>query len=261
MTEKTMAGQDFLSHVQEFISFLSTKDLTLNEVLRHIVLVVLSPLNVEAISLRQVNSRNQAVRIATWGIPRELLQGPGDVYDLNEKYPSTDTLRFRKSTWINTLPDFGDDYPLLKAFPYTTGAKTFISFPIDKAGTPVAAIGIFSSDVIHPNSEIESFLTAVGSVLSIHLFSQDSKVQKVQMPGEEFALSGVESAASGLDERQTAILRLVSENKSNLSISDLLGYSVSMIRQELIIIYVKLSCTSRKEAGEIYRQQFAKSNK
>ena len=260
MPKIAATGFDYLDQITKFISFLSTKELTLNEILRHMVLVVLSPLNVEAISIRQVNSGNQAVRIATWGMPPEMVQAPGDIYSLNEKYPSTDTLRFRRTTWINTLPDFGDDYPLLKAFPYTTGAKSFIAFPIEKAGTPVAALGIFSRDIIHPNSEIESFLTAVGSVFSMYLFSQDSRVYKVQKLGGKGTLSDAVSAESELTERQTHILRLISEDQTNLSISDLVGYSESTIRQELIKIYTKLGCTSRKEAIQIYRQQLAKSN-
>lgn len=259
MNEEKFAGHDFLGHITEFISFLSTKELTLNEVLSHMVLVVLSPLNAEAISIRQVNSGNQVVRIATWGIPQEMVQDRHEVYNINEKYPSTDTLRLRRTTWINTLPDFGDDYPLLKAFPYTTGAKTFIAFPIEKAGTPVAALGIFSRDVIHPNSEIESFLTAVGNVFSMYMFSQDSKLLKIQALGSNLTLSDVDRASSGLDERQTVILRLIGENQTNLSISDLLGYSESTIRQELIKIYTKLGCTSRKEAILIYRQQLAQT--
>ena len=260
MTRQTFSDSDYLGQITEFISFLSTKGLTLDAILRHMVLVVLSPLNAEAISLRQVNSGNQAVRIATWGMPPEMVQSPGDVYYLNEKYPSTDTLQLRRTTWINTLPDFGDDYPLLKAFPYTTGAKSFIAFPIEKAGTPVAALGFFSRDIIHPNSEIESFLTAVGSVFSMYLFRQDSKVQKNLKFGRKRTHSDTGSAVSELTELQTQILRLVSENQTDFTMSELLGYSESTIRQELIKIYSKLRCTSREEAIRIYQQRLAQPN-
>lgn len=260
MTKIAFTGPNYLDQITKFIAFLSTKEITLNEILRHMVLVVLSPLNVEAISIRHVNSKNQAVRIATWGMPLEMVQAPGDVYNLHEKYPSTDTLRLRRTTWINTLPDFGDDYPLLKEFPYTTGAKTFICFPIEKAGTPVAALGIFSRDVIQPNSEIESFLAAVGSVFSMYMFSQEARVHKVQKLGGKFTPPNLENAESALTERQTVILQLISEDRTNLAISGLLGYSESTIRQELIKIYSKLSCTSREEAVKIYRQKLAKSN-
>ena len=219
------------------------------------VLVVLAPINAEAISIRQLNSGNQVVRIGTWGMPQDMVLPQHGVYNLNEKYPSTDTLLHRRTTWINTLPDFGDDYPLLKEFPYTTGAKSFICIPIEKADTPVAALGIFSRDEIAPDAEIESFLTAVGSVFSMYLFSQDSKVHKVQGIGKTHTPPDVGSTASELTERQHVILRLISENLTNLAISEQLGYSESTIRQETIKIFAKLGCSGRHEAALIFKTQ------
>ena len=249
---------DYLNGVSEFISFLSVDELTLDEILRHLVLVVLSPLNAEAISIRQLNSGNQVVRVGTWGMPLEMVQPQHGVYNLNEKYPSTDTLLHRRSTWINTLPDFGDDYPLLKEFPYTTGAKSFICIPIEKAGTPVAALGFFSRDAIQPNAEIESFLTAVGSVFSMYMFSQDSKSNELLRIRGNHTPSNVGSTANELTERQLVILHLISEDRTNLAISELLGYSESTIRQETIKIFAKLGCTGRKEATLIYKEQVTK---
>lgn len=260
MAEKAFAGYDFVDQIAKFISFLSTKELTLDEVLRQMVQVVLSPLNAEAISLRELDTENRAVRIATWGMPQEMVQDAHAVYSLDEQYPSTDTLRFRRTTWINTLPDFGDDFPLLKAFPYTTGAKTFITFPIEKAGTPVAALGFFSRDVIHYSSELGSFLTAVGSLFSMYLYSQDAGEDKVQKLGRKRTLSVVGSATSDLTQRQIQILSFSSENQEDLAISELLGYSESMIHQELIRIYSKLNCSSRKDAMQIYQKQLTQPN-
>ena len=259
MQAKPPSPGEYLEAVSEFIAFLSGKELTLDEILSHMVLVVLSPLNAEAISIRQVNSGNQAVRIGTWGMPLEMVQPQGNIYNLNEKYPSTDTLRLRRTTWINTLPDFGDDYPLLKDFPYTTGAKSFICFPIERAGTPVAALGIFSRDAIQPNAEIESFLIAVGSVLSMYMFSQDSKTRELLKVQGKHMPSHMESTDNELTERQQMILRLISEDRTNLTISELLGYSESTIRQETIKIYAKLQCGGRIEAAKIYREMMAKS--
>ena len=223
-------------------------------------MVVLSPLNAEAIAIRQLNSGNQVIRIGTWGMPLEMVQPQHGIYNLNEKYPSTDTLLHRRTTWINTLPDFGDDYPLLKEFPYTTGAKSVICFPVDKADTPVASFSIYSRDVIQPNAEIEAFLRAVGSVFSMYMFSQDSKAhERLRIRGKHTS-SDVESTASELTERQQVILRLISEDRTNLAISDHLGYSESTIRQETIKIFAKLGCTGRHEAALIYKEQSTKYN-
>ena len=161
MTTEPSDSDGYLDTVSAFIKFLTGNELTLDEILRNLVLVVFASINAEAISLRQLNNDNKAVRTATWGMPPEMILKPGDVYDFKDKYPSNDTLRFRRVTLINTLPDWGDEYPLLKDFPYTTGAKSCICFPIDKSGTPVAALCIFSRDVLYPSTKLAVFLSAV----------------------------------------------------------------------------------------------------
>jgi DNA-binding CsgD family transcriptional regulator len=50
------------------------------------------------------------------------------------------------------------------------------------------------------------------------------------------------------------ILKLISENRTNILISELLGYSESTIRQETIKIYAKLGCNGREEASRIYKE-------
>ena len=224
------------------------------------VQVVLTPLNTEAILIRELNSENQALLVATWGISLEGIQGYPIAYSLNDKYPTTDTLRFRSTTWINSLPDWGDDYPLLKEMKYNSEAKSYICFPIEKAGTPVAAIGIFSRDVIHPDAEIEAFLMAIGSVFSMYMFRQKAETDRAMKVKRNYTLSGVGRVEKELTERQHVIMRLISESRTNLVISELLGYSESTIRQETIKIYAKLGCTGRKEAALIYKEQVSKSN-
>ena len=259
MIRKEIPAKNYLDHVTGFISFLSNNELRLDEILSHIVQVVLSPLNAEAIFMCQITSGNQAERVGAWGMPLEMFRAQGNFFNLNDKYPSTDALRYRRTTWVNTLPDWGTAYPLLKNLPYTTGAKSFICFPIEKAGTPVATLGVFSRDEIHPNAEVEAFLKAIGSVFSMFMFRQDSKGHEhLKLKGKQ-VLSKAGLADSELTERQLIILRLISEDRTNLVISDFLGYSESTIRQETVKIYAKLGCKGRKEAAIIYRDHLSKS--
>ena len=259
MIREVNSANNFLDQVTEFISFLSTNELTLDGILSHMVQVVLSPLNAEAIFMCQINSGNQAERVGAWGMPLEMFRAQGNLFNLNDRYPSTDALRFRKTTWVNTLPDWGAAYPLLKNLPYTTGAKSFICFPIEKAGTPVATLGVFSRDEIFPNAEIEAFLRAVGSVFSMYMFRQGSKVHEHLGIGDNHTSSNGARVENELTERQHMILRLISEHRTNLVIGELLGYSESTIRQETIKIFAKLGCAGRKEATQIYRDELAKS--
>ena len=258
MIRKVTPSNDYLKHVTEFISFLSVNELTLEQILSHMVQVVFGPLNAEAIFMCQINSGNQAERVGAWGMPLEMFRSQGSLFNLNDKYPSTDALRYRKMTWVNTLPEWGAAYPLLKNLPYTTGAKSFVCFPIEKAGTPVATLGVYSRDNILPNAEVEAFLKAVGSVFSMYMFSQDSRMRGVMKVQGKHTPWHVESTDDELTERQQVILRLISEDRTNLTISELLGYSESTIRQETIKIFAKLGCTGRKEARQIYRNQLAK---
>ena len=252
-----VGNSKYLEAVSEFIIFLSANVLSFDEVLSHLVLVVFAPLDAEAITLRELRNGNKAERIGTWGMPVDMVLTHQDVYNLYEKYPSTDTLRFRRTTWINTLPDFGDDYPLLKDYPYTTGAKSFICFPIEQSSTPVAALGVFCRKVIDPDAEIESFLKAVGSVLSMYLYHRETSLVELQKGNHGNIHS--DSKINELTERQMVILRLISEDRTNLVISELLGYSESTIKQETIRIFSVLACNGRYAAAQIYRKELAKS--
>ena len=46
----------------------------------------------------------------------------------------------------------------------------------------------------------------------------------------------------------------MAEGKTNLAISEILGFSESTIRQESIKIYSKLRCAGRKEAALIFNE-------
>jgi DNA-binding CsgD family transcriptional regulator len=258
MKKAEAASINYLEHIAEFITFLSVNDLTIDEILSHVVQVVLAPLNAEAIFMCQINRGNQAERVGAWGMPLEMFRSQGNLFNLNDRFPSTDALKFRKTTWVNTLPDWGPAYPLLKNLPYTTGAKTFICFPIEKSSTPVATLGVFSRDEILPNTEVEAFLKAVGSVFSMHMFRQDVRVSETKKLISNSAPTQVHSVTHELTERQHVILRLMSEDRTNFEIGEFLGYSESTIRQESITIFAKLNCTSRKEAARIYLEKFGK---
>lgn len=104
MNRELTSTSDYLQHITEFITFITTNETTLEEILSHMVLVVLSPLSAEAIFMCQINSGNQAERVGAWGMPLEMFRAQGNLFNLNDRYPSTDALRYRKTTWVNTPP-------------------------------------------------------------------------------------------------------------------------------------------------------------
>jgi DNA-binding CsgD family transcriptional regulator len=171
-----------------------------------------------------------------------------------EKYPITDAMRNRKTIWINTLPDWGDEYPLLKPYQFLGTEKSFICMAIEKCGTPVAVVGIFASPMIEVDGETDAFLGTIANLLSLYLFSEEElPANRNGSQGKSKTLKRSQ-ANEALSERQLLILKLISENRTNILISELLGYSESTIRQETIKIYAKLGCNGREEASRIYKE-------
>jgi DNA-binding CsgD family transcriptional regulator len=68
------------------------------------------------------------------------------------------------------------------------------------------------------------------------------------------------SGEESLTERQSVILKLIAEGRTNVDIAEILGYSESLIRQETIRIYAHLNCNGRSEAAKIYRMKFESTN-
>jgi DNA-binding NarL/FixJ family response regulator len=66
------------------------------------------------------------------------------------------------------------------------------------------------------------------------------------------------TATNVISDRQLLILRMMSEGRTNIAISELLGYSESTIRQETIKIFAKLECSGREEASTIFREKLEK---
>ena len=247
----------FLLNVSDFVEFLSAKDHSLKEILSHMTLRVFSPLNASATFLCELNDENLIECLGVHGVGKDLTDQFPIVFSFNEPLPISDAMRSRKVVWIHDYPTWPEEYPSLRNLPVVKGAKTFISVPIEKSGTPAAAIGIFCNSDIIPDPEIETFLKAIANVLSLHVFrgfdvyqNRGGKDLKSKVPP-----LASPSAWTKLTERQMLILRMMSEGRTNLAISELLGYSESTVRQETIKIFAALQCNGREEASRIYREK------
>lgn len=178
-------------------------------------------------------------------------------FDLRERLPITDCIKTRKVVWINTLPHWPDEYSGLQSIPFTNLDRTFICFPIEKCGTPIAVLGVFCAPVVEPDAEIDAFMRAIGNLFSLHVYRTLDTPAAERHLKHKTTLSSPDSHAGNLTERQSLILRMMSEGRTNVSISEMLGYSESTVRQETIKIFAKLGCHGREEASEIYRKEFA----
>ena len=249
----------YLEDISGFVTFLTNKDHTLQEILNHLNRVVFKSLDVSAVSLSQLNENNELVVSARSGVSKEYVTHMPSVYSLVDRYPNVDAIRTLSTIWINTLPDWGDEYLLMKNYPLGEQSRTYLAIPIYVTGTPVAVLTLFSNIKLAPNVETEAFLKAVGHILSMYVYRN-----VLSSPEEEVSNNGSDknSAAtigSDLTDRQLVILRLISEDRTNLSISQFLGYSESTIRQEIMKIFAKLGCSHRSEAAKLYRSYSSKS--
>ena len=249
----------FIDDIHEFVEFLSIKDHRLEEILAQITLRVLAPLNACAAFICEINDEHLIETLGVYGAGDGLKGKYPDLYSFNEKLPIPDAIRNRKVVWINDLPNWPDDYPLLKGKPAVDSAKTFICFPIEKSGSPVAAFGFFCSSKIEPSTEVEVFLKAIGSVLSLHLYrSKDITLNTNNLVNQTRVKLAVAIEGDVITDRQLLILKMMNEGRTNIVISELLGYSESTVRQETIKIFAKLGCSGREEASIIYREKLEK---
>ena len=248
----------YLDEISEFVVFLTNKDHTLQEILNHLNRVVFKSLNVSAVSLGQLNDSNEIVISARSGVSKEYVLTMPLKYSLDDKYPSVDAIRNLNTVWVNTLPDWGDEYPLMEIYPLGEQNKSYVAIPIYVTGTPVAVLTAMSDIKLVPNIETDAFLKAVGHILSMYIYRN-----VLSSPDEENSDSSIKNLAevvgSDLTDRQLVILRLISEDRTNLSISQFLGYSESTIRQEIMKIFAKLGCSHRSEAAKLYRSYSSKS--
>ena len=250
----------FVDDIGEFVEFLSIKDHSLKEILAQITLRVLAPLNASASFICEINDEHLIETLGVYGVGDGLRDRYPDLYSFNEKLPIPDAIRNRKVVWINGLPSWPDKYPSLKDKPAVDNAKTYICFPIEKSGTPVAAFGIFCNSEIEPSAEIEAFLKAIGYVLSLHLYrSKDSTSNIINLVNQTRVKPAVAIESNVITDRQLLILKMMSEGRTNIVISELLGYSESTVRQETIKIFAKLGCSGREEASIIYREKLEKT--
>ena len=246
----------FMTSVSEFASFLCDGEYSLEEVLAYVVTNTCQPLQATSAFISELESDGTVTYVGQFGFQIATVQTYPLNLSVNDKYPITDAINERSTVWINTLPTWPSEYELLKNLPYTYGEKSFICFPIEKRGTPVSVFGIFCKPVIHPDAEIDSFLKSIGNLLSLYMYRYLDLEPGKRKNSFKHTIETTEISHKKLTERQRIILRMMSEGLTNTGIGEILGYSESTIRQETIRIFAILKCNGRREASQLYIENF-----
>lgn len=252
----------FLDKISELSNFLSARDHSLEEILDHLLRVVLVPINPDSLVFMQTNENDEVYISGTSGVSKAGKTEIDFTYSLHDDYPVSLAIRHGQIVWSDGSEESRIKYAKLKNFPIVVGDKSLIAVPIFLAGTPIAAIVVFSESGKKENSPEKSFLSAVANVFSMYFYRnlQSSPVEpgviEVKNPSKE---SKFGDRDLNLTERQLVILRLISEERTNEKISEILGYSESTVRQEIMRIFAKLGCNTRGEAAEIYKSYSKKA--
>ena len=131
-------------------------------------------------------------------------------------------------------------------------------------GLPIGSLTAFSHAKLEFEEATAQYLEAISLILSNAIRNQTQSRKKQSRDRDELSKSETftidpSEYEKPLTERQSLILKLIAEGRTNAAIADVLGYSESFIRQETIKIYAKLGCSGRNEAAQIYNRMHSHS--
>lgn len=230
------------SLIANLVSHLATKDLTEDQICEFLTTKTLTFLDVGHVWISEVTNRKTIRARASYGIDQSKF-ADWQEFPLDWKLPVTDALVEQKLVWINGLPEWPNEYPLLKNVAYEKNMRTQIIIPIIRFDSPVACLGLVSHSELNPDEELDIFFRTLADLISLHLFRQARDRKRLESPN-----------VSSLSDRQVQILVHIADKKTNLEIADLMGYSESTIRQETIRIFEKLNVKGRNEARTFFLQ-------
>lgn len=197
----------------------------------------------DSIAFCQVNESNQFLVTESAGVSTRGSKELAAFYDMDEKWPAAETIRHGRIVWINSFSENRSEYPKLEEYPILVGDKSLIFFPVFLLGTPVAAMAITSRVQLREKDSLNQFLTAVASIFSLYYFRNHNSLLEYVDP-QGIHISPPSSVGSEhmilLTERQLVILRLISEDRTNKSIAEFLGYSESTVRQDVMKIFCEV---------------------
>lgn len=244
--------------VSELVTFLSNKNHSLSEILIHLVRVTFRDLRCEWISLSEITDRNEFVTVEISGASASGKNELSDRYSLSDHYPVSVAIKSGRIIFIPSLEDSVQEYPLLAKYPALLKNNSFFAVPILLSATPVAAFVITCKrDSSLHNVELD-FLTAVADIFALSVYASrdfNSVARKTDLELPHLAATDSED----LTPRQRLISRLVFEGRTNHEISELIGYSESTVRQEIMKIFVLTNSKSRREVGEHYQRRHKES--
>jgi DNA-binding CsgD family transcriptional regulator len=235
-----------LETITDFTIFLQNKGLTMQDICQYLVTVSLKDYGFYCSVFAEIQKNGQVRVTSHFGADPKDVEAWQDM-SLEIKTPVNDCLRENRIVWINTLPNYSQEYELLNSLPTDDRLKTLVAFPIRGASHLLGAISILSSKNMELDTEMEllikslCYLVALRMEINSRLKTKSNNSQNGDSPFNNGNLSK-------LTLRQKKILEMLIAKKTNQEIADELIYSVSTIKQETIAIYEKLGLRGREDS-------------
>lgn len=244
----------YLELVEDFSEYLGVNDHDLDDTLKYMTLFTFAPLSCIGTFLSAINLDGTAELIGRFGLRRNIYEMYPEEISLSDDNPIAEAVKRRTFIWLDGYPSWHGDLDGKALDAPIDEIKGFISWPIERNHSPIATLSIVCTEQIDRNAEVSAFLKAIGSIFSSFFNKTSNGGREVQKDRHLLNSARLVFEGRKLTERQEQILQLMSEGKTNLAISQILGFSESTIRQESIRIYEKLRCDGRKEAALIYNE-------
>lgn len=244
----------FLELVEDFSEFLGDSDHELEDTLKYLTLFTFAPLGCVGTFLSVIKIDGTAELICKFGMRKEVFDAFPSRISLSDENPITVAVRSRSLVWIDETPSWGNGYLPAKTAEFNRDLNRFICWPIERNHAPVATMSMFCKSEIDKTAEVHAFVKAINSIFSIFFNRLSNGMRELNKDNAIMNSARMVFEGRKLTERQYQILELMSQGKTNLAISQILGFSESTIRQESIRIYEKLRCGGRKEAALIFNE-------
>jgi DNA-binding CsgD family transcriptional regulator len=249
LDDRTTQLSLMFTQIEDLALTLASKP-SIDSLARLLALRVLAPFEVFAVAIVAMDAVGSYRVMSSFGYDEESVHSLNTT-GLSWRTPLATTIREGRSIWIDMGPEALEEFPDLASVPVDPAIRSTVTLPIgDK--TPLGGLLITMREPLlgAPPPVQMRFLECIASLLSIVV--DGPRVR------DELLSRGARPPApppGSLTDRQTAILRLIAEGKTNKAIGTRLGFSESTVRHETMRIFRLLGVASRSQAVTVAATQ------
>lgn len=226
-----------LPKVRSLASFLRTNQSSIDEIMQFVALNTLDEFSVMTAFLATVKHDGLVTIIAKYGCTEE------GFASIPDRQVSVD-IPVNRALRTGTIVECGSSEEYLYAAPgyqyilFPNGFAYSVAFPVPGIGSVV----IYCAKPIELEVEVEEFFLVVGGLISMEV----SRVRRFDVDREPTRISS-NVPAYGLTSRQWKVFEAIQSGLSNSQISDHLGLSEVLVRQDVTKIMANLGASERAE--------------